>query len=59
LKVRQLGYNNLSPGELSDAFRRFKDLADRKKVIVDEDIRFVVEETLEEFRSFKEGEAWA
>lgn len=59
LKVRQLGYNNLSPGELSDAFRRFKDLADRKKVIIDEDIRFVVEETLEEFRSFKEGEAWA
>ncbi|AEM77531.1 2-isopropylmalate synthase [Thermoanaerobacter wiegelii] len=59
LKVRQLGYNNLSPGELSDAFRRFKDLADRKKIIVDEDIRFVVEETLEEFRSFKEGEAWA
>ncbi|SHF04612.1 2-isopropylmalate synthase [Thermoanaerobacter uzonensis DSM 18761] len=59
LKVRQLGYNNLSSGELSDAFRRFKDLADRKKVIVDEDIRFVVEETLEEFRSLKEGEAWA
>jgi len=59
LKVRQLGYNNLSPGELSDAFRRFKDLADRKKVIVDEDIRFVVEETLEEFRNLKEGEAWA
>lgn len=59
LKVRQLGYNNLSPGELSDAFIRFKDLADRKKVIVDEDIRFVVEETLEKFRSFKEGEIWA
>ncbi|MBE3591468.1 MAG: 2-isopropylmalate synthase [Thermoanaerobacter sp.] len=59
LKVRQLGFNNLSPGELSDAFRRFKDLADRKKVVIDEDIRFVVEETLEEFRSFKEGEAWA
>ncbi|MGH2332004.1 2-isopropylmalate synthase [Thermoanaerobacter mathranii] len=58
LKAKQLGYN-LSPGELNEAFRRFKDLADRKKVIIDEDIRFVVEETLEEFRSFKEGEAWA
>ncbi|HHW57538.1 MAG TPA: 2-isopropylmalate synthase [Clostridia bacterium] len=58
LKVRQLGYN-LSPGEINEAFRRFKDLADRKKVIVDEDVRFVVEETLEDFRSFREGEAWA
>jgi len=58
LKVRQLGYN-LSPGEISEAFRKFKDLADRKKTIVEEDIRFVVEETIEEFRGFREGEAWA
>lgn len=58
LKVREMGYN-LSFGELNEAFRKFKDLADRKKVILDEDIKFIVEEMLANYKDLKEGEAWA
>ncbi|WP_458351697.1 homocitrate synthase/isopropylmalate synthase family protein, partial [Klebsiella variicola] len=35
-KLKHLGYS-LSDNQLEDAFVRFKDLADRKKVIYDED----------------------
>lgn len=58
LKVREMGYN-LSFGEINEAFKKFKDLADRKKVIIDDDIKFIVEEMLVNYRELKEGEAWA
>src|SRR5690606_15543840 len=36
-KLKELGYD-LGENALEDAFKRFKDLADRKKVVYDEDI---------------------
>jgi 2-isopropylmalate synthase len=44
-KLRQLGYE-ISDNQLEDAFVRFKALADRKKVIYDEDIEALVDENL-------------
>ncbi|MEZ5876382.1 MAG: 2-isopropylmalate synthase [Tepidamorphaceae bacterium] len=44
-KLEQLGYE-LSDNQLQDAFTRFKDLADRKKEVYDEDIEALVDENL-------------
>ncbi|MBN8534297.1 MAG: 2-isopropylmalate synthase [Rhizobiales bacterium] len=44
-KLKQLGYE-VSENQLEDAFVRFKALADRKKVIYDEDIEALVDENL-------------
>ena len=44
-KLKGLGYT-LSDNQLEDAFVRFKDLADRKKHIYDEDIEALVDEKL-------------
>ena len=41
-KLKDLGYE-LGDNALSDAFKRFKDLADRKKVVYDEDIEALVD----------------
>ena len=41
-KLEELGYV-LGENALSDAFKRFKDLADRKKVVYDEDIEALVD----------------
>ena len=37
-KLRALGYGEIGDNQLNDTFRRFKDLADRKKLVYDEDI---------------------
>jgi 2-isopropylmalate synthase len=42
-KLKSLGFE-LGDNQLNDAFRRFKDLADRKKVVYDEDIEALVED---------------
>jgi 2-isopropylmalate synthase len=42
-KLKALGYE-LGDNALNDAFRRFKDLADRKKVVYDEDISALVDD---------------
>ncbi|QTL02343.1 2-isopropylmalate synthase [Aquabacter sp. L1I39] len=42
-KLKTLGYD-LGENALNDAFTRFKDLADRKKVIYDEDIEALVDQ---------------
>ncbi|MCP4380968.1 MAG: 2-isopropylmalate synthase [Hyphomicrobiales bacterium] len=44
-KLTDLGFN-LGDNALEDAFRRFKDLADRKKHIFDEDIEALVEDEM-------------
>ena len=44
-KLEQLGYQ-LSDNQLNDAFQRFKDLADSKKEVFDEDIEALVDENL-------------
>jgi 2-isopropylmalate synthase len=43
MKLRELGFD-LGDNALGDAFRRFKDLADRKKEIFDEDITALVDD---------------
>jgi 2-isopropylmalate synthase len=52
-RLRQLGHR-LSQGELEKAFRRFKELADKKKQIFDDDLEAIIEEEIstipEEFR---------
>jgi 2-isopropylmalate synthase len=43
-KLRSLGYGDIGDNQLNDAFRRFKDLADRKKVVYDDDISALVDD---------------
>jgi 2-isopropylmalate synthase len=43
-KLGLLGYGDLGDNALNDAFRRFKDLADRKKVVYDDDIVALVDD---------------
>ncbi|CAH2600071.1 2-isopropylmalate synthase [Rhodovastum atsumiense] len=43
-KLRSLGYGEIGDNQLNDAFRRFKELADRKKVVYDDDIAALVED---------------
>lgn len=43
-KLRALGYGDVGDNQLNDAFRRFKDLADRKKFVYDEDIVALVDD---------------
>ena len=43
-KLKALGYGAVGDNQLNDAFRRFKDLADRKKVVYDEDIVALVDD---------------
>ena len=44
-KLRDLGYE-LGDNALNDAFKRFKDLADRKKTVYDEDLAALVDEEI-------------
>ena len=43
-KLQSLGYEALGENRLNEAFRRFKDLADRKKIVYDEDIVALVDD---------------
>jgi len=43
-KLKALGYGDVGDNALNDAFRRFKDLADRKKVVYDEDVAALVDD---------------
>ncbi len=43
-RLTQLGYTQIGANQLNDAFRRFKDLADAKKVVFDEDIMALVDD---------------
>jgi 2-isopropylmalate synthase len=43
-KLRALGYGDVGDNQLNDAFARFKDLADRKKTVFDEDIVALVDD---------------
>ncbi|MDH7794004.1 MULTISPECIES: 2-isopropylmalate synthase [unclassified Beijerinckia] len=44
-KLKELGYD-LGDNALNDAFKRFKDLADRKKIVYDEDIEALVDDEI-------------
>ncbi|HTW69509.1 MAG TPA: 2-isopropylmalate synthase [Acetobacteraceae bacterium] len=43
-KLSTLGYGEIGNNQLNDAFRRFKELADRKKVVFDDDIVALVDD---------------
>jgi 2-isopropylmalate synthase len=43
-KLKELGYNNLAKEEVNKAFMLFKDLADKKKHIMDRDIEALITE---------------
>ncbi|MBX5454050.1 MAG: 2-isopropylmalate synthase [Acidobacteriia bacterium] len=43
-KLRALGYGEIGDNQLNDAFRRFKELADRKKIVYDDDIIALVDD---------------
>ncbi|MDF7674340.1 2-isopropylmalate synthase [Acetobacteraceae bacterium ESL0709] len=43
-KLKAMGYADLSEEAFLDAFRRFKDLADQKKVVFEDDIRALIDE---------------
>jgi 2-isopropylmalate synthase len=45
-KLRALGYGEVGDNQLNDAFRRFKELADRKKVVYDDDISALVDDEM-------------
>ena len=45
-KLAELGYPDLSDNALQDAFERFKDLADHKKDVFDEDILALVDDSV-------------
>ena len=45
-KLVELGYPNLGDNEINDVFVRFKDLADRKKAVFEEDIIALVDDTV-------------
>jgi len=46
-RLKEMGYN-LTPEAINKAFEKFKDLADKKKVVLDEDIQALVEERISE-----------
>jgi 2-isopropylmalate synthase len=41
-RLAELGFGNLKPEDVQDAFQRFKDLADKKKYVMDSDIEALV-----------------
>jgi 2-isopropylmalate synthase len=43
-KLSSLGYGDIGDNALNDAFRRFKEVADRKKIVYDEDIVALVDD---------------
>ncbi len=43
-KLNALGYGDIGNNQLNDAFRRFKEIADLKKVVYDEDVAALVDE---------------
>ena len=43
-KLQALGYGEIGDNQMNDAFRRFKDLADRKKVVYDDDLVALVDD---------------
>jgi 2-isopropylmalate synthase len=43
-KLKEMGYGDLSDNQINDAFHRFKDLADRKKTVFEEDLMALVDD---------------
>ncbi len=53
-RLKELGYNGLAPAKIQQAFEKFKELADRKKVVTDRDIEALIGEKVTEIPEFFE-----
>jgi 2-isopropylmalate synthase len=42
--LKEMGYTNLPPEKINEAFEKFKDLADKKKYVMDRDIEVLINE---------------
>lgn len=42
--LKEMGYTDLSPEKINEAFEKFKDLADKKKYVLDRDIEALINE---------------
>lgn len=47
-RLREMGYTSISDEHVQKAFEKFKDLADKKKVVLDRDIEALIEEKVSE-----------
>jgi len=45
-RLAELGYTHLSSEEINDAFQKFKDLADKKKYVMDSDIEALISDKI-------------
>jgi 2-isopropylmalate synthase len=53
VRLQEMGYKNLSDGEINMAFERFKRLADKKKVVADADIEAIIADEI-----YQPSETW-
>ncbi|MGI6777854.1 MAG: 2-isopropylmalate synthase [Acetivibrionales bacterium] len=53
-KLKELGYTTLTPEEVQEAFKKFKNLADKKKVVLDRDIEALLGEKVSAVPEFFE-----
>ncbi|UCC52019.1 MAG: 2-isopropylmalate synthase [Anaerolineaceae bacterium] len=42
VRLEEMGYDNLTPEEINIAFKRFKSLADKKKIVADADLEAII-----------------
>lgn len=42
VRLEEMGYDNLTPEEINVAFKRFKSLADKKKIVADADLEAII-----------------
>lgn len=47
-RLREMGYTSISDEHVQKAFEKFKDLADKKKIVLDRDIEALIEEKVSE-----------
>ena len=42
--LKEIGYNDLQQTSINEAFKNFKNLADSKKIITDDDLKSLIDE---------------
>jgi 2-isopropylmalate synthase len=57
-RLKEMGYTTLTPEGIQKAFEKFKELADKKKVVLDKDIEALVEEKVSEVPEIFELESY-
>lgn len=57
MKLKNMGYE-LSYDEINLAFKKFKDIADNKKIVNDDEIKAIVDDVIMNSKNIEEGEIW-